>query len=183
MDLVPVLRPLALMGRLPGVRARSQPAYDLVAAHRHELGRCSVPGACRYTPRLLHGAGRIERTHQHLSTHGSRRDRTMYARPWSTCGRVIRATAPDAIESISYQVPTFSDGGFLASFGATKDRCSFYVRSLAVMEAHRAELSSCSTSGGTVHFTPNAPLPDDLVRTLVQGTHGGEPGATQRSKA
>ena len=39
MDLVPVLRPLALIGRLPGVRALVEPAYDLVAAHRHELGR------------------------------------------------------------------------------------------------------------------------------------------------
>ena len=92
----------------------------------------------------------------------------MSARALEHLRAVIRAAAPDAIESISYQVPTFSDGGFLVSFGATKDRCSFYVRSLAVMEAHRAELTSYSTSGGTVHFTPDAPLPDDLVRTLVR---------------
>jgi uncharacterized protein YdhG (YjbR/CyaY superfamily) len=81
---------------------------------------------------------------------------------------VIRAAAPDAVESISYQVPTFSEGGFLVSFGATRDRCSFYVRSLAVMEAHRALLAPYQTSGGTVHFTPDAPLPDGLVRTLVE---------------
>jgi len=80
---------------------------------------------------------------------------------------VIRAAAPDALESISYQVPTFSDGGFLVSFGASKDRCSFYVRSLTVMEAHRSELAAYKTSGGTVHFKPDAPLPDELVRTLV----------------
>ena len=72
------------------------------------------------------------------------------------------------VESISYQVPTFSDGVFLVSFGASKDRCSFYVRSLAVMEAHRAELAPYRTSGGTVHFAPDAPLPDELVRTLVR---------------
>ena len=50
MDLVPVLRPLAMMGRLPGVRALLEPAYDLVAAHRHELGRLLGASACRYTP-------------------------------------------------------------------------------------------------------------------------------------
>lgn len=81
---------------------------------------------------------------------------------------VIRAAAPGAVESISYQVPTFSEGGYLVSFGVSKDRCSFYVRSLAVMEAHRAELAPYRTSGGTVHFTPNAPLPDELVRVLVE---------------
>ena len=81
---------------------------------------------------------------------------------------VIRAAAPETVENISYQVPTFSDGGYLVSFGATADRCSFYVRSLAVMEAYRAQLAPYQTSGGTIHFAPDAPLPDDLVRTLVQ---------------
>jgi uncharacterized protein YdhG (YjbR/CyaY superfamily) len=95
---------------------------------------------------------------------------------------VIRAAAPAAIESISYQVPTFSDRGFLVSFGASKDRCSFYVRSLAVMEAHRTELAPYSTSGGTVHFTADAPLPDDLVRTLVQARMAENQGRRARSK-
>jgi predicted DCC family thiol-disulfide oxidoreductase YuxK len=50
MDLVPVLRPLAWIGRLPGARALVEPAYELVATHRHELRRLLGASACKYTP-------------------------------------------------------------------------------------------------------------------------------------
>ena len=54
------------------------------------------------------------------------------------------------------------------SLGATKDRCSFYVQSPAVMEANRDELAAYDTSKGTVHFRPTEPLPEALVAKLVQ---------------
>ena len=50
MDLVPALRPVAVIARLPGFRALVEPAYDIVAAHRRELGRLLGANACRYTP-------------------------------------------------------------------------------------------------------------------------------------
>ena len=56
----------------------------------------------------------------------------------------------------------------LVSFGAGKSHLSFYVQSPTVMEAHREELASYSTSKGTVHFAPGAPLPNGLVRKLVR---------------
>ena len=83
--------------------------------------------------------------------------------------RAIRAAAPGAEESINYGVPAFKYRGRpLVSFGAAKNHCSFYVQSLAVMEAHRDELASYDTSKGTVRFAPDAPLPDALVAKLVQ---------------
>jgi predicted DCC family thiol-disulfide oxidoreductase YuxK len=50
MDLVPALRPMALLARLPGIGSLVEPLYDIIAAHRHQLGRLLGATACRYTP-------------------------------------------------------------------------------------------------------------------------------------
>lgn len=83
--------------------------------------------------------------------------------------QTIQAAAPQASEAISYQVPAFRyHGRPLVSFGAAKNHCSFYVMGTAVMDAHREELEPYDTSKGTIRFTPESPLPDALVRTLVR---------------
>lgn len=80
----------------------------------------------------------------------------------------IRSVVPDAAETINYGVPAFKlHGRNLVSFGAARDHCSFYVQSPEVMEAHAAELTGYRTAKGTVHFTPDKPLPAGLVATLV----------------
>jgi uncharacterized protein YdhG (YjbR/CyaY superfamily) len=81
----------------------------------------------------------------------------------------IREAAPDAVETIAYGVPAFKYRGRpFVSFGATQNHCAFYVQSPAVMEAHGDELATYDTSKGTVRFTPDAPLPRDLVMKLVK---------------
>jgi uncharacterized protein YdhG (YjbR/CyaY superfamily) len=86
--------------------------------------------------------------------------------------RAIAAAAPEAVETISYSVPAFKYRGRpLVSFSAGrmgKGPCSFYVQSPAVMDAHRKDLASYATTKGTVHFTPDASLPDALVTKLVR---------------
>lgn len=47
---IPALRPLAVAGRLPVLRALVEPAYRLVARNRHGLGRLLGVGACTYRP-------------------------------------------------------------------------------------------------------------------------------------
>jgi uncharacterized protein YdhG (YjbR/CyaY superfamily) len=83
--------------------------------------------------------------------------------------RTIAAAAPDAVEGIGYGVPAFKYRGRpLVSFGAGKSHCSFYVQSPAVMDAHGDELAAYDTSKGTIRFTPDKPLPADLVTKLVK---------------
>ena len=83
--------------------------------------------------------------------------------------RAVGAAARGAEESINYGVPAFKYSGRpLVSFGAAKGHCSFYVQSLAVMEAHRDDLAPYDTSKGTVHFAPDTPLPDALIAKLVR---------------
>jgi uncharacterized protein YdhG (YjbR/CyaY superfamily) len=93
----------------------------------------------------------------------------------------IRSIVPEAEEGISYGVPGFKYRGRpLVSYGLSKKHCSFYVQSLPVMDAHKAALAGYDKAGGTVHFQPDAPLPDDLVRTLVQARMAETDAAAKR---
>jgi uncharacterized protein YdhG (YjbR/CyaY superfamily) len=100
--------------------------------------------------------------------------------------QTIRAAAPDAEEGIGYGVPMFKQAGPLVSFGAGKSHCAFYVQSPAVMDAFAEELKGYDTAKGTVRFAVDKPIPDDLVRRLVQARieeNEGRVAARRASKA
>jgi uncharacterized protein YdhG (YjbR/CyaY superfamily) len=80
----------------------------------------------------------------------------------------IRAAAPEATETIGYQMPMFKQQGGLVAFAAFKEHCSLFLMSTAVMEAHRDDLRAYDISKGTVRFNPRKPLPATLVRRLVK---------------
>jgi uncharacterized protein YdhG (YjbR/CyaY superfamily) len=82
---------------------------------------------------------------------------------------VIAAAAPEAVEAISYGVPAFKYRGRpLVSFAAARNHLSFFVQSPAVMEAHRDDVAGFDTSKGTIRFTPQKPIPEELVTKLVR---------------
>lgn len=80
----------------------------------------------------------------------------------------IAAAAPGAVEAIGYGIPSWKLNGPLVSIGAAKAHCALYAMSPAVQETFKAELAPFSTSPGTVRFTPDKPIPPDLVRRIVQ---------------
>lgn len=82
--------------------------------------------------------------------------------------RIIQAAAPDAEEVISYRLPAFRKNGILVYYAAFKDHCSFFVGSARVRHEFSAELKSFEGGKGTFHFTPDKPLPADLVRRIVK---------------
>lgn len=82
--------------------------------------------------------------------------------------RTIRAAAPKAEETISYQIPTFRLPRPLVAFAAFKNHCSFFPMSTAVMTAHRDELAAYETSKGTIRFPSDKPHPTKLVKKLVK---------------
>jgi uncharacterized protein YdhG (YjbR/CyaY superfamily) len=83
--------------------------------------------------------------------------------------RTIKAAAPEATETISYQMPAFKDHGrSLVAYAAFKDHCSFFPMSTKVIEAHREELKPYHTGKGTIHFHSAEPLPAALVKRLVK---------------
>ena len=80
---------------------------------------------------------------------------------------VIRETAPEATEKISYQMPTFFLQGNLVHFAAFKNHIGFYPVPTGI-EKFKKELSAYKTTKGAVQFPLDKPLPLDLIRKIVK---------------
>jgi len=81
--------------------------------------------------------------------------------------KVIRESAPDAIEKISYQMPAFVLNGNLVYFAAFKNHIGFYP-TLSGMEAFKNELTEYKTGKGTIQFPFGKPIPYELVRKITE---------------
>jgi uncharacterized protein YdhG (YjbR/CyaY superfamily) len=82
--------------------------------------------------------------------------------------QTIRAAAPEATESIAYQMPAFRMGGqFLVSYAAFKAHYSLFPASDAVVEALGEELTPYLAGKGTIRFATGAPIPVTLVARIV----------------
>lgn len=81
----------------------------------------------------------------------------------------IRGVAPAMEERLSSGAPFFWHRGRRAvGFGAAKEHLSFYIMHGNVLARHRKELEPYDVSRTVVRFTPNRPLPSELIRTLVR---------------
>ena len=83
--------------------------------------------------------------------------------------RTIRAAAPEATETIAYDMPAFrSHGGqFLVSFAAFKAHYSLFPASGAVVEQLGAELQPYLAGKGTIQFPASQPIPVKTVAKIV----------------
>lgn len=79
----------------------------------------------------------------------------------------IRESAPDAEETISYQIPTFTLEGNLVHFAAFKKHIGFYPAPSGI-EKFKTELSSYEGAKGSVKFPLDKPIPYDLIREIVE---------------
>ncbi len=82
--------------------------------------------------------------------------------------QIIKATAPEAEETISYQIPTYKFHGPLVHFASFKNHNSFIVVKKSILEKFKKELGDFHTSGTTIHFTSENPLPEGLVKKIVK---------------
>ena len=81
--------------------------------------------------------------------------------------KTIRKAAPEAVEAISYQMPTFKiDGKNLVHFAAQKNHIGFYPTPSGT-EAFKKELSRYKGAKGSVQFPIEEPIPYDLVKKIV----------------
>lgn len=80
----------------------------------------------------------------------------------------IAAAVPEAEEAISYGMPAFRyRGKALVGYAAASSHLSLHPMSPLVIEALATRLEPWPTSKGTIRFTPDHPLPDDLVVAIV----------------
>ena len=83
--------------------------------------------------------------------------------------RTIRQAAPDAVESISYQIPTYKlKGQALIYFAGWKHHISIYPLPSGGDDSFEAELDQYRSGKGTAQFPLDQPLPYDLIRKMVE---------------
>ena len=81
---------------------------------------------------------------------------------------LIKATAPEATERISYGIPTFDLAGrHLVHFGGYERHVGLYPTPGGI-QAFKDELAPYEAGKGTIQFPLDAPLPSDLVRRIVE---------------
>jgi uncharacterized protein YdhG (YjbR/CyaY superfamily) len=82
--------------------------------------------------------------------------------------QTIRKAAPDVVEAISYQMPTFKlNGTNLVHFAAFKNHIGFYPTASGI-EAFKKALANYKWSKGAVQFPIDKPVPFDLVEKIVK---------------
>jgi uncharacterized protein YdhG (YjbR/CyaY superfamily) len=80
----------------------------------------------------------------------------------------IRATAPDAVEAIAYDMPAFrQDGRFLVSYAAYKRHDSLFPASEGVVERLGDDVRPYLAGRGTIRFPASEPVPTELIARIV----------------
>ena len=81
----------------------------------------------------------------------------------------IRAIVPDAEEVISYGLPAFRvEGKVVIGFKANKYDYSIYPFSGGAADRFLGELKGRTVTSGSIHFTSEDPIPDDLLRRIIE---------------
>jgi uncharacterized protein (DUF1697 family)/uncharacterized protein YdhG (YjbR/CyaY superfamily) len=79
---------------------------------------------------------------------------------------IIRDAAPDAEETICYQIPTFRYNGNLVHFAAFKKHIGFFPTPSGIA-AFKEELSPYKHAKGSVQFPLDQPVPYELIGRIV----------------
>ena len=82
--------------------------------------------------------------------------------------QIIKNTVPDAQEYLSYKMPAYHFHGMIGGFAAFKNHCSFFPWDSKTIDVFKDELTGFKTSAGTIQFTPEKPLPEELLQKILR---------------
>ena len=81
--------------------------------------------------------------------------------------RNIREVVPEAVEKVSYGIPTLTlDGEYLVYFAGWKNHISVYPLPKG-KTALDEEMAPYTSGKGTARFSLKEPIPHDLIRRLI----------------
>ena len=82
--------------------------------------------------------------------------------------QTIKKAVPEAVEAISYQMPTFKlNGKNLVHFAAWKTHVGFYPTPSGT-EKFKKEISKYTYAKGSIRFPINEPMPLSLISKIVK---------------
>ena len=80
---------------------------------------------------------------------------------------IVYETVPDTEDAFSYGIPTYKyKGKYLLAFASNKNFMSIYPGTEPI-EVFKDALTSFKTSRGTISFTVDHTVPDELLRNIV----------------
>ena len=82
--------------------------------------------------------------------------------------QIIKNTVPDAQEYLSYKMPAYHFHGMIGGFAAFKNHCSFFSWDSKTIDVFKDELTGFKTSAGTIQFTPEKPLSEELLQKILR---------------
>jgi uncharacterized protein YdhG (YjbR/CyaY superfamily) len=83
---------------------------------------------------------------------------------------LIRATVPDAVETLKYRMPTFEYGrDVLCALASQKHYMSLYMEP-DLVEKHRQDLAGLDVGKSCIRFRKLEKLPLDTVETILRET-------------
>lgn len=81
---------------------------------------------------------------------------------------IVHEVAPDAVETISYAIPTFDlNGTHLVHFAGFARHIGFYPTGSG-FEGFEEDIAGYKQGRGSVQFPLTEPLPTDLIRRIVE---------------
>jgi uncharacterized protein YdhG (YjbR/CyaY superfamily) len=82
--------------------------------------------------------------------------------------QLIRNVAPEAEETISYNMPAFKFHGMLVGFAAWKQHCGFYPWNGHTVSEFAKQLEGFTTSSGAIQLPFNEKLPVALLKKIIK---------------
>jgi len=82
---------------------------------------------------------------------------------------IVRRALPGAEEAISYQIPTYKQGGRpVIYFAAWKEHYSIYPATGPVLSAFKDDLAAYEVSKGTIRFPLSQAVPVKLITAIAK---------------
>jgi uncharacterized protein YdhG (YjbR/CyaY superfamily) len=81
--------------------------------------------------------------------------------------QIIKTAAPDAQETINYQMPTFTLNGNLVHFAAFEKHIGFYPTPSGI-EKFKKDIDPYKNAKGSVQFPLDQPIPYELIRKITE---------------
>ena len=81
--------------------------------------------------------------------------------------KTIKKAAPDAQETINYQMPTFTLNGNLVHFAAFEKHIGFYPTPSGI-EKFKKEIDAYKNAKGSVQFPLDQPMPYELISRITE---------------
>lgn len=157
------------IGKQPGdriavtVKAGTDESVDSAAPRERKLWKCPKCGRTFKNRNQDHYCGEAPKTIEEYISRQPEQARDYLRR----MNEVIKAALPDAVEKISWSMPTYWKKYNLIQFAAFKKHVGLYPGPQAV-EAFADRLAGYKTSKGAIQFPYDRALPLELIREIAQ---------------